>query len=84
MFDPGGFKGRLRTCPFLRTRHALLCGKVHVKALEKAAAFFGRKGIDLQERDIRIVYTVRIEVNRCFSAAAGLNISSHRGRLEAT
>ena len=28
MFDPGGFKVRLRACPFLGTWRALLCGKV--------------------------------------------------------
>ena len=28
VFDPGGSKGRLRACPFLVTRRALLCGEV--------------------------------------------------------
>ena len=54
--------------------------------LDKAAAFFGRKDdlvINLQERDTRIVYAVRIAVNRCFSAAAGLRLSCRRGQLEA-
>ena len=26
MFDPGGFKGRLRAYPYLRTWRTLLCG----------------------------------------------------------
>ena len=40
-------------------------------------------GINLQERDMQIVYAVRIAVNRRFSAAAGSKISWRRGRLEA-
>ena len=27
VFDPGGCTGRLRACPFLGGRHALLCGR---------------------------------------------------------
>ena len=41
MFDPSGFTGRLRACPFLGTWRALLCGEVFVRALDQAAAFFG-------------------------------------------
>ena len=40
IFDPCGSKGHLRACPFWK-RGALLCGEVHVRALEEAAAFFG-------------------------------------------
>ena len=32
MFHLGGSEGRLRACPFLEARRALLCGEVHVKA----------------------------------------------------
>ena len=32
MFDPGGFKGRLRACTFLGTWSALLCGEILVWA----------------------------------------------------
>ena len=42
--------------------------------LDEAEAFLGRKddlGINLQERDTRIVYAVRMAVNRSFPAAAG-------------
>ena len=41
MFDPGGFTGCLRACPFLGTRHALLCGEIIVRTLDEAAASFG-------------------------------------------
>ena len=41
MFNPGGFTGRFRVCPFLGTWRALLCGDVSVKALDEAAAFSG-------------------------------------------
>ena len=41
LFDPGGSTDQLRTCPFLGTWRALLCGEVFVKALDEAAAFFG-------------------------------------------
>ena len=40
MFDPGGSTGRLHAYPFLGTWCELLCGEVHVRALEEAAAFF--------------------------------------------
>ena len=40
VFDPGGSTGGLRACPFLGTWRALLCGEVHVRALEEAAACF--------------------------------------------
>ena len=43
MFDPGGFTGRLRACPFLGTSRALLCGEVVVRALDEAAAFFAEQ-----------------------------------------
>ena len=43
MFDAGGFKGRLRACPFLGTWRALLCGEVLVlSGWWRSAAFFGR------------------------------------------
>ena len=41
VFDPGGFTGYLRACPFSKTRRALVCGEIFVKALDEAAAFFG-------------------------------------------
>ena len=40
MFDPGGFKVRLRACPFLKTWRALVYGELFVRALDEAAAFF--------------------------------------------
>ena len=40
-------------------------------------------GINLQERDRRIVYAVRIVVNRCFFTVAGSKVSCRRGQLEA-
>ena len=86
MFDPGDSIGRLRACLFLGTWRALLCGEVHIRALEEAAAFLGRKDnldINLQERDRRIVYAVSIAANRCFSAAAGSKMSCRQERLEA-
>ena len=55
--------------------------------LGEAAAFFGSKddlGINLQERDKRIVYTVRIAVNRfVFLHSGWVEMSCRRGRLEA-
>ena len=41
MFDPGGFQGRLRACPFLGSWRALLCGRFML-GLTEAAAFFWR------------------------------------------
>ena len=41
VFDPGGFTGRLRACPFLGMRRALLSGEIFVRALDEAAAVFG-------------------------------------------
>ena len=35
MFDPGGSKGRLRACPFLRTWRGRLC----VRRLDETATF---------------------------------------------
>ena len=65
----------------------LLCGELlGLERLEEVAVFFGWKddsGVILQERDRRIVYAVRIAVDRCFSAAAGLRMPCRRGRLEA-
>ena len=56
--------------------------------LREAAAFFGSKddlGINLQERDKRIVYAVRIAVNRfVFLHSGWVEMSCGRGRLEAT
>ena len=40
MFDPDGFTGRLRACPFLGTWRASLCGEVTAEALDEAAACF--------------------------------------------
>ena len=73
MFDPSGSTGRLCACPFLGTWRALLCGEVIVRVLDEIAAFF--RGMDdsgvkkLQEWYRRIIYAVRIAVDRCFSAA---------------
>ena len=87
MFDPGGSTGRLRACLFLGRWRALLCGELLIlERLEEAGVFFGGKdgsGVILQERDSRIVYAVRIAVDRCFSAASDLRMSCRRGRLEA-
>ena len=41
VFHPGGSAGHLRACPLLGTWRALLCGKIFVRALDEAAAFFG-------------------------------------------
>ena len=75
MFDPGGSTGRPRACPFLRTLRALLCGEVPVRALEEATAFVFRMHdsgvLNLQEWYRRIVYAVRIAVDRCFSPQLG-------------
>ena len=54
--------------------------------LDEAAEFFGRKddlGISLQERDMRIVYAVRIAVNRFFLRSGWFDKSYRRERLEA-
>ena len=40
---PGGFTGRLRACPFLGRKPALLCGEGIVRALDEAAPFIGRR-----------------------------------------
>ena len=40
MFDPGGFQGRLRACPFLGPWRALLCWRFML-GLDEAAAIFG-------------------------------------------
>ena len=39
VFDPGGFKGHLRACPFLGTWRALLCGDLFVRALDVTEVF---------------------------------------------
>ena len=87
MFDLGGSTGRLRACPFLGTWRALLCGELLIlERLEEAGVCFGWKdgsGVILQERERRIVYAVRIAVDRCFSAVSDLRMSCRRGRLEA-
>ena len=92
MFDPGGSKGRLRACLFLVTWRALLCEEVvHKEVVHKEAGggcnVFWRLddlGINLSERDRRIVNAVCIAINRCFPAAASSKMPCRRGRLEAT
>ena len=68
VFDPGGSTGRLRACPFLRGRSALLCGDVFVWASDSARGWsvFWYKmeewNIIFRERYKRLVYAVRIAV----------------------
>ena len=66
MFDPGGSQGRLRTCPFLGSWRALLCGEVHVRAGLSCSIFWGIDDSgpkNLQEGYGRNIYAVRIAVN---------------------
>ena len=72
VFDPSVSTRRLRACPFLGTWRVLLCGEISVRALDAAEAFFGgwmTRSHYLQERYRRIIYAVRIPVDRCFFAA---------------
>ena len=46
----------------------MLCGRLIVAELNEVAVFFYSEVI-LQERDRRIIYAVRVAVDRCFSAA---------------
>ena len=41
MFDPGGVKGRLRTCPFFGNVARVALWGGFVRALDEAAAFLG-------------------------------------------
>ena len=57
VFDPGGFTGHLRACPFLGTWRALLCGWARLDAaivVAKTGALWvhGGVGHHLQERTI--------------------------------
>ena len=74
VFDPGGSTGRLHACPFVETWRTLLCGEVTVWALDGTRGWsvfwqVDDRNIIFRERDKRIVYAVRVAVNRCFSAA---------------
>ena len=58
--------------------------KFTLLGLDEAAAVFGRKdglGLNLQERDTRIVYAVRVVANRFFPAAAGSKCHAVEGGL---
>ena len=71
MFDPGGYQGRLRACPFLGTWRALLCGDLmRVGAAGDDLQRFWRIGDsgfkNLQEWYGQNMYAVRIAVNRWF------------------
>ena len=60
------------------------CGARFFLGLDEAAAVFWRKddvGINLQERDTRIVYAVRVVANRFFPAAAGSKCHAVEGGL---
>ena len=70
MFDPGGFKSRLRACPFLGTWRALLCGKVFVwERLGNLEHFFTTEVLGISFSRVRYKQLIRIAVDRCFSAA---------------
>ena len=61
-----------------------LLGRFTLLGRDETAAVFGRKddlGINLQERDTRIVYAVRVMVNRFFPAAAGSKYHAVEGGL---
>ena len=65
MFDPGGFQGRLRSCPFLRPWRALLCWRFML-GLDEAAAIFGGSmtGASTCRRVVPVnIYAVRIAVS---------------------
>ena len=47
VFDPGGFTGRLRACPFLGTWRALLCEELFVRALDVAGVFLANGGVGI-------------------------------------
>ena len=76
MFDPGGFNGHLRACPFLGTWRALLRGEVLV--LERLVAIwsvFLQEVLRISISGVRYKQLVRIAVDRRFlRSQAGLNM----------
>ena len=85
MFDPGGFTGRLRACPFLGRKRALLCGEGIVRALD-AAPFVGRR----MTRESYIGEGQANRLRRTYSGQslflriqADLKMSRRQGRLKA-
>ena len=74
VFTPGGSTGRLRACPYMGTWCALLCGELFDRAPNgtRGWSVFSRcmaRNIIFRKRYKRIVYTMRIADDRCFSAA---------------
>ena len=62
VFDPGGFKGRLRACPFWGTWRALLCEEIFVQAPaggdlepEKSEYHFPERGGTSAPYELRLI-----------------------------
>ena len=60
MFNPGGFKGRLRACPFLGTWRALLCGEVLI--LERLVVIWSI--LFTEGEPLNIIFRSEIQVTR--------------------
>ena len=87
VFDLGGSTGHLRACSFWGMWRALLCGEVFVRALDKAAAFFGgwmtqshHLAGEVQANRLRHTYCGRWLF---LHSQAGLKMSCRQRRLEA-
>ena len=73
-FDPGGFRGRLRTCPFLGSWRASLCGRLML-GLDKAVAIFGGSMIRNSEAFRR---GVRAKLRRAYSVQSAGSLKQAR------
>ena len=74
-FDPGGFQGCLRACPFLGSRRALLCGRFML-GLDETTACFGGSMI----RDSKAFRrAVRAKLRRAYSGQSAGSLK--QGRL---